>query len=58
MERGIDLSAFKTKLWAKFNMLLLQHKFLVSLKNFKCCTIAKPWILLSGRDNCFLMTNT
>lgn len=56
MEREIYLSGLKTKLWTKFNMLLLKYKFLVSLEDFKCYSIAKPRILLSGRANCFLMT--
>lgn len=58
MERRIYLSGFKTKLWAKFNMLLLPWKFFVSLEDFKCYTIDDTWILLSRTSNCFLMTKT
>lgn len=56
MEKVIYLYGFKQSFG--FNSICYNRNFFVSLEDLKRYTVAKPWGLLSGRGNCFLMTKT
>lgn len=56
MEKVMYLYGFKQSFG--LNSVCYNRNSFVSLEDLKCYAIAKPWGLLSGRGNSFLMTKT